>query len=544
MLGEHGRDGASQSADVVAEALREADAAELETDAETVARLHELRRATAHVEDERAGAQLATDGDAADRERGFLVAAQEERLEAVAPLDLAEEGLAVVGLADGAGGDGEHALGAEVFGDAPVAGEDVPHAGHRHGEEAVPLVDALAEARELEPARELVDARTFDVGDEQPRRVGAEIDGGDAGHLRGTTPVNRLTVARTSAIAAVNTPSWAWLRASLATDAETRSARSPSASAFGPMTSTWAFTATVASPMAAEKERNLRHASSPRMTTNAIEPATARDETSSASQTQVTGRMLSVRGAIARRRHGLGQVGIVLAAVAAYEAFRMAITPDWDAALHNADRIWELEQALYVNVEAPLQRAFLAIPDAVEALNVFYFVGHFLLTGLFFVWLYRRSETAFASFRNGFFVATSIALIVHWQFPTAPPRLAGVGLVDTLQAVSGIDIGSRSSEALSNPVFAVPSLHAGYAAAVGVGLVLYSSRLWVRALGVVYPLLVVLTILVTGNHFLFDAVAGLLVMALGFGLAALVSRLWVRDDGAILEAATRGGAVR
>ena len=62
--------------------------------------------------------------------------------------------------------------------------------------------------------------------------------------------------------------------------------------------------------------------------------------------------------------------------------------------------------------------------------------------------------------------------------------------------------------------------------------------------GVVYPLLVILTILVTGNHFLFDAVAGLLVMAVGFGLAALVSRLWVRDDGAILEPATRGGAVR
>ncbi len=543
-LGEHGRNGAPQAADVVAEALREPDAAELETDAEAVARLHELRRATAHVEDEHAAAELAPDGDAPDRERGFLVAAQEERLEAVAPLDFAEEGLAVVGLTDGARADGEHALGAEPFGNAPVAGEDVPDTGHRHGEEAPPLVDALAEARQLEASRDLLDASAVDVGDEQPGRVGAEIDGRDAGHLRGTTPVNQFTVSRASASAAVSTASWAWLRASLATDAETRSARSPSASAFGPRTSTFAFMAAVASPTAVEKDRSPRHAASPRTTRNATEPATARNDTINASQTQVTGQMLAVRGAIARRRHGLGQIGIVLVAVAAYEAFRMAITPDWDAALHNAGRIWELEQALYVNVEAPLQRAFLAIPDAVEALNVFYFVGHFLLTGLFFVWLYRRSDRAFASFRNGFFVATSIALIVHWQFPTAPPRLAGVGLVDTLRAVSGIDIGSRSSEALSNPVFAVPSLHAGYAAAVGVGLVLYSSRPWVRALGVVYPLLVVLTIVVTGNHFLFDAVAGLLVMALGFGLAALVSRLWVRDDGAILEPATRGGAVR
>ena len=100
------------------------------------------------------------------------------------------------------------------------------------------------------------------------------------------------------------------------------------------------------------------------MTRNAIDPATARNDTRSASQTQFTTRMLAVRAAIARRRHGLGQIGVVLAAVAGYETFRMAITPDWDAALHNADRIWDLEQALYVNVEAPLQRAFLAIPGS------------------------------------------------------------------------------------------------------------------------------------------------------------------------------------
>jgi hypothetical protein len=133
---------------------------------------------------------------------------------------------------------------------------------------------------------------------------------------------------------------------------------------------------------------------------------------------------------------------------------------------------------------------------------------------------------------------------VHWQFPTAPPRLADVGLVDTLRSLSGIDIGSPSSEALSNPVFAVPSLHAGYAAGVGAGLVLYASRRWLKVLGVAYPILVVLTIVVTGNHFLFDAAAGLLVMAVGFGLAAVVARFWVHGDGAILEPATRGGAVR
>ena len=52
-----------------------------------------------------------------------------------------------------------------------------------------------------------------------------------------------------------------------------------------------------------------------------------------------------------------------------------------------------------------------------------------------------------------------------------------MGLNDTLLTLSGIDIGSRHSSALSNPVAAVPSLHAAYAAGVGIGL-LWLARRW------------------------------------------------------------------
>jgi hypothetical protein len=68
-------------------------------------------------------------------------------------------------------------------------------------------------------------------------------------------------------------------------------------------------------------------------------------------------------------------------------------------------------------------------------------------------------------------------------------------------------------------VAAVPSLHAGYAVGVGIGLFLYASARWLRALGVVYPFAVILTIIVTGNHFVLDAIAGIAVMGLGFLLA-------------------------
>ena len=82
--------------------------------------------------------------------------------------------------------------------------------------------------------------------------------------------------------------------------------------------------------------------------------------------------------------------------------------------------------------------------------------------------------TGFRSFRDGFLAATAIALVIHWLYPTAPPRLAGVGIEDTLLVLSGIDIGSPTSSALSNPVAAVPSLHAAYALGVGIGLIRYA----------------------------------------------------------------------
>ena len=210
----------------------------------------------------------------------------------------------------------------------------------------------------------------------------------------------------------------AWLRASRASDADTRrrARRVPRPSARSPR----AWRDCGGGLSATPRTANPRHASSPRTTTKATEPTTAMNETASASQTQVTRRMLAARGAVARRRRG--------------RARSRSCSPRSPRTRRSASRSrptgtrpWErapdlgVEQALAVNVEEPLQRAFLAIPDAVEALNIFYFVGHFLLTGLFFVWLYRRSENTFATFRNGFFVATSIALIVHWQFPTAPP---------------------------------------------------------------------------------------------------------------------------
>ena len=116
--------------------------------------------------------------------------------------------------------------------------------------------------------------------------------------------------------------------------------------------------------------------------------------------------MARVRDFLARR-DGVAQLAVVLGAFAAYEAARLAMEPNWAQAVANARRIVSLEQVLGLAWEQSLQRAFLALPDVVSALNVFYFVGHFVITGIFFLWLYHRSRDGFRSFRDGFLVATA-----------------------------------------------------------------------------------------------------------------------------------------
>jgi hypothetical protein len=228
--------------------------------------------------------------------------------------------------------------------------------------------------------------------------------------------------------------------------------------------------------------------------------------------------MPRVRQVLARRDAG-AQLAVVLGAFAAYEVARHAMQPNWSEAFANARRIESVEQVLGVAWEQSLQRAFLATPDVIPALNIFYFVGHFVFTAIFFVWLYRRSWDGFRSFRDAFLIATAISVVIHYLFPTAPPRLAGVGLEDTLLIFSGIDIGSPTSSAISNPVAAVPSLHAAYALGVGIGVVRYARSSLVRLAGALYPPLVIVTILVTGNHFVLDAVAGIAVIGAGFLIA-------------------------
>jgi membrane-associated phospholipid phosphatase len=214
------------------------------------------------------------------------------------------------------------------------------------------------------------------------------------------------------------------------------------------------------------------------------------------------------------------QIGLVIALAEAYRLLRRLLPTDWPQAIANAQQVERLERVSHIAWEQGIQGWFLQFPELVKGMNWFYISSHFFVTGAFFVWLYWRSREGFSIFRDGFLLATAIALVIHWRYPTAPPRLANMNVKDTIDLYSGVNIGGPDHERFANPVAAVPSLHAGWALALGVGILLHARNYLLRAVGVLYPATVLLTIVVTGNHFIFDAVAGALVMAVGFAATA------------------------
>jgi len=231
---------------------------------------------------------------------------------------------------------------------------------------------------------------------------------------------------------------------------------------------------------------------------------------------------------VRRRLDAVFQIGLLIALAEAYRLLRRVIPTDWPLAISNAHHVFRLEQVTHIAWERGIQDWFLQFPTIVRGMNWFYLSSHFVVTGVFFVWLYWRNREGFAIFRDGFLLATAIALLIHWRYPTAPPRLADMGIKDTVDLYSGVNIGRPHHERFSNPVAAVPSLHAGWALAVGVGVMLYARNAlaWVAAM--LYPTAVLVTIIATGNHFIFDAVAGALVMAVGFA-ATVPFRVAVRQ---------------
>lgn len=215
---------------------------------------------------------------------------------------------------------------------------------------------------------------------------------------------------------------------------------------------------------------------------------------------------------------------IFLSAYLLYELARTLGTGSRSEAVANAHRVLGLERGAGLDLEGGVQGALAGTPWMV-LLDWVYLAAQTLALAGALVFAYRRSPPVYRALRTTLIGAWAVALPVYALFPAAPPRLAGIGIADSVSTQTPFSLDASSTAVFFNPYAAMPSLHAAFAVALGVGVALCTRTTPLRIAAALWGPLVTLAVLATGNHFVVDVAAGLVVTLVGFAAACLSARL-------------------
>src|SRR5690349_6414460 len=218
------------------------------------------------------------------------------------------------------------------------------------------------------------------------------------------------------------------------------------------------------------------------------------------------------------------QLGLFLLAYLLYSAARWVTVGDLSVAQTNADWIMSLEHHLGVASEASVQHG-LQGTWALWVLNHVYLAAQLVVLPGSLLFLYRRSRPLYERLRKTILATWLISIPVYAAFPVAPPRLADAGLVDTITSQTGFALNGKLTTSFYNELAAVPSLHVGFAVAIGIALADALQNRVAKTIALLWGPVVALAVIATGNHYVFDIVAGVAAAGLGYGLGILATRL-------------------
>jgi membrane-associated phospholipid phosphatase len=233
--------------------------------------------------------------------------------------------------------------------------------------------------------------------------------------------------------------------------------------------------------------------------------------------------------AVRRRAREVGsgarEAAIMLGAYALYNVVRGVWGGTLAEGRENAADVISAERALGIYVEPAWQDAFVRHGLAMPFWNVLYVGSQVVVLPLTVFLVYRFRRRAYPLVRALVLIAWTAGVTWYALQPVAPPRLlAGGEFTDTVTEDTFLDLDSGFIEVFYNPVAAMPSLHVGMAPIVAFILVRLTGRWWLQALGWAYPVLILVCVVVTGNHFLLDAAGGLAVVLPAAAIAWLLTR--------------------
>ena len=224
--------------------------------------------------------------------------------------------------------------------------------------------------------------------------------------------------------------------------------------------------------------------------------------------------------------NGLYDLLLIAIAFAFYSVVRMGSSHSQIEATYNAVDIVQLQRALYIAHESSIQELILWNEGLIHVFNSIYTYGHFWLIGAAAIWLFIRHRETYVLFRNAFFISGAIGLIMFNVFPLAPPRIlpGEYGAVDTLRLFSPVNY--ENSGAFVNEYAALPSLHVAWNLLICLAIASVAQNRLVQVWAFAMPLIMSVTVVVTGNHWIIDAIAGYIV-----GMIGLAGALFLKREG-------------
>lgn len=215
-------------------------------------------------------------------------------------------------------------------------------------------------------------------------------------------------------------------------------------------------------------------------------------------------------GAVAR------EAALVLTLYAFWRVVMRLRSTRLDEGLAHGRTIHDIERTLHIGNEAAMASWLVDHPAVAQLANGFYALVHVPALIAFLVWLFVRHRDHYPRLRNTVAALTGISLVLHW-YPVAPPRMyPELGFVDVAHTF-GQSVYGPVGQGISNQVSALPSLHAGWALIVAVGVITASPSPW-RWWIIAHPVVTMVVIAATANHWWLDSVASAAV--LGVVLAA------------------------
>lgn len=184
-----------------------------------------------------------------------------------------------------------------------------------------------------------------------------------------------------------------------------------------------------------------------------------------------------------------------------------------------------LQDRLHLNFELSVNHFVDHNEWLAQIMDYYYATLHFVITIAVLVWLFVARQRIYRGMRTALFATTLFGLAGFYLYPLAPPRLLPqYGYVDTLAKYhTWGSLADPNIAEHTNQFAAMPSLHIGWAAWCGIAVFYCARTWWVRTLAVIYPFGTLMVIVGTANHFIIDAVGGLIVLAAGFGVQWLMS---------------------